>query len=93
MSDPNDTSTSAIEQDADNEGHFASGTDRETNLDGYVWMGCVQCTNEVLYPEDNRFVPVCAPCDLRMQEFPIEETTTPQDRSVDTDTDREGSDD
>lgn len=55
-------------------------SDRETALDGYVRMGCPQCTNEVLYPEDNDFVPLCPNCDLRMQEFPIEETTTPQER-------------
>jgi endogenous inhibitor of DNA gyrase (YacG/DUF329 family) len=58
-------------------------TEREVELDGYARMGCPQCTNDLLYPEDNGFVPVCGRCDLRMQEFPIEETTTPQDRSED----------
>ena len=65
---------------------MTSGKERETDLDGYVRMGCPQCTNEMLYPEDNGFVPVCGRCDLRMQEFPIEDTTTPQDRSGNTDT-------
>lgn len=54
--------------------------DSETDLDGYVRMGCPQCTKEVLYPEDNGFVPLCSRCDLRMEGLPIEHTTTPQDR-------------
>lgn len=55
-------------------------TERETDLEGYVRMGCPQCTNEVLYPEDNGFVPLCPRCDLRMETFPIEYTANPQTR-------------
>jgi endogenous inhibitor of DNA gyrase (YacG/DUF329 family) len=63
------------------------GGGRETDLEGFVRMGCPQCTNKLLYPDDNKFVPVCSRCDLRMQEFPIEETTTPQERNDGTETD------
>lgn len=63
-------------------------TGHETDLDGYVRMGCPQCTNKVLYPEDNGFVPVCGRCDLRMQQFPIKHTTTPKDRSLNSETEQ-----